>query len=101
MISSERRLPMEQKKKRFNQEFKDSAVQLVESGKSAAQVARELGLPDWQIQTWVRDAHKKKKNPSDQVLLEENKRLKKQLAKALEETEILKKAAAFFARNQQ
>jgi len=93
---------MEQKNKRkkFNQEFRHSAIQLVEGGKSAAQVARELGLPEWQVQTWVRDSKKKKKNPSDQTLLEENKQLKKQLAKALEETEILKKAAAFFARNQ-
>lgn len=93
---------MEQKNKRkkFNQEFRQSAIQLVEGGKSAAQVARELGLPEWQVQTWVRDSKKKKKNPSDQTLLEENKQLKKQLAKALEETEILKKAAAFFARNQ-
>lgn len=94
---------MEQKSKRkkFNKEFKDSAVQLVENGKSAAQVARELGLEDWRVQTWVRDSKKKKKNPTDEALLEENKRLKKQLAKAQEETEILKKAAAFFARNQQ
>lgn len=92
---------MEQKKRvKYSQEFKDSAIQLVEGGKSASQVARELGLPEWQVQTWVRDSKKKKKNPSDQSLLEENKRLKKQLARALEEAEILKKAAAFFARNQ-
>lgn len=94
---------VEQKKKaRYKQEFKDAAVQMVAGGKSAAQVARELGLPEWQVQNWVRDSKKKKNNnPNEQALVEENKRLKKELAKALEEAEILKKAAAYFARHQQ
>ena len=96
---------MEHKKKaktKFNKEFKESAVRLVEGGKSAAQVARELGLPDWRVQTWVRDSKKKKDTSSGDVdLLQENKRLKKELARLQEESEILKKAAAYFARNQQ
>lgn len=94
---------MEQKskKKKFNQEFKESAVRLVEGGKSAAQVARELGLPEWQVQTWVRDSKKKKGTTAGDVnLLEENKRLKKELARLQEEAEILKKAAKYFAQNQ-
>ncbi len=93
---------MEQKnkKKRFNQQFKDSAIQLVEAGKSAAQVARELGLPEWQVQTWVRDSKKRKTTGgADQNVLEELKRLKKENARLQEEADILKKAAAFFARN--
>lgn len=94
---------MEQKnkKKRFNKEFKESAVKLVESGKSAAQVARELGLEDWQVQNWVRES-KKRKNATvgDVNLLEELKRLKKENARLQEEAEILKKAAKYFAQNQ-
>jgi transposase len=92
------------KKKRFNQEFKDSTVKLVDAGKSAAQVARELGLPEWQVRTWVRNAKKKKDaagTVGDAELLLENKRLKKELARLQEESEILKKAAAYFARHQQ
>jgi len=90
------------KKKRFNKEFKESAVQLVENGKSAAQVARELGLPEWQVQTWVRDARKKKNGTVGDVnLLEELKRLKKENARLQEEAEILKKAAKYFAQHQQ
>lgn len=95
---------MEQKnkKRKFNKEFMESAVRLVEGGKSAAQVARELGLPEWQVQTWVRNYRKRKDTTVGDVnLLEENKRLKKELARLQEEAEILKKAAAFFARNQQ
>ncbi|HMO22533.1 MAG TPA: transposase [Candidatus Melainabacteria bacterium] len=94
---------MEQnKKKKFNQEFKDSAVRLVEGGKSAAQVARELGLPAWQVQTWVRNSRKHSTATVNGVnLLEENKRLKKDLARLQEEAEILKKAAKFFAQLQE
>lgn len=94
---------MEQKdkKKRFNKEFKEAAVRLVEGGKSAAQVARELGIEDWKVQTWVRDAKKKKSaTGSDVNLLEENKRLKRENARLQEEAEILKKAAKYFAQNQ-
>lgn len=95
-------MEQKKKKKRFNQEFKDSAVRLVEGGKSASQVARELDLPDWQVQTWVRDS-KKKKNATvgDVNLLEEVKRLKKENARLQEEADILKKAAKYFAQNQQ
>lgn len=94
-------MEQQKKKKRFNQEFKNSAVKLVEGGKSAAQVARELELPEWQVQTWVRDAKKKSSGGAgDSNLAEELKRLKKENARLQEEADILKKAAAFFARNQ-
>lgn len=94
---------MEQKKKkRFSKEFKDSAVKLVEGGKSAAQVARELDLPAWQVQNWVRAARKKAEATVDGVnLLEENKKLKRENARLQEEAEILKKAAKFFAQLQE
>ena len=94
---------MEQnKKKKFSQEFKDSAVRLVEGGKSASQVARELGLPAWQVQTWVRIARKKEAaTVNGGNLLDENKKLKKELARLQEEAEILKKAAKYFAQHQE
>ena len=75
-------MEQKKKKKRFNQEFKDSAVRLVEGGNSASQVARELDLPDWQVQTWVRESkNKKSATIGDVNLLEENKRLKKENAR--------------------
>ena len=94
-------MEQKKKKKRFNQEFKDSAVRLVEGGKSASQVARELDLPDWQVQTWVRESKKRRSaTVGDVNLLEENKRLKKENARLQEEADILKKAAKYFAQNQ-
>lgn len=94
---------MEQKKKkRFSKEFKESAVKLVEGGKSAAQVARELDIPAWQVQNWVRAARKKAEATVDGInLLEENKKLKRELARLQEEADILKKAAKFFAQLQE
>ena len=93
---------MEKKKRRkFDKDFMDSAVRLVESGKSAAAVARDLGLQEWMVQGWVRSAKKPAGSKSNIDLLEENKRLKKELARAQEEAAILKKAAAYFAQHQQ
>ena len=45
ILSSERRLLMSKKRsyQKFNKEFIESAVRLVETGKSAAQVALEAG----------------------------------------------------------
>ena len=93
---------MEQKKKkgRYKQEFKTAAIQMVAAGKSASEVARELGIPDWLVQGWVRESKRVTTPPVGDDLVQENKRLKKELAKLQEETEILKKAAAYFARHQ-
>lgn len=87
---------------RFNKEFMESAVKLVEAGRSAAQVARELDIPTHRVQGWVR-ASKAKTNQSSgmESVIEENKRLKKENARLQEETEILKKAAKYFAQHQQ
>lgn len=94
---------MGQKRKRekYPKEFIEGAVQMVAAGKSAAQVAEELGLPGWKVQGWVRSSNSPSKSPTEEDLAQENKRLKKELARLQEETEILKKAAAYFARHQQ
>lgn len=48
---------MANKRKNYSREFKDGAVQLVMTGgKTSAAVARELGLKDWQVRSWVRKA---------------------------------------------
>lgn len=85
----------------FDRDFIESAVKLVETGKSAAQVAKELGLPAWRVQEWVRKSKDKTtKGPDYDALVEENKRLRRELSRAQEEAEILKKASAYFARHQ-
>lgn len=90
------------KRQRFSAEFKREAVRQVrESGKAVAVLARELGVTRKQLYGWAEDAEAKGaaafpgsgRKPDDELakLKRENDRLK-------EENEILKKAAAYFAR---
>ena len=86
----------------FTSEYKLQAVQLViEKGFSYAEAARQLGLRDTQIRTWKKqfDAEGAKAfpgrgNPVD----EELQRLRAENKRLVQERDLLKKAAAFFAR---
>jgi transposase len=39
---------------RYDREFKQSAVALVQSGRSINEVARDLGISDWSLRQWIR-----------------------------------------------
>jgi transposase len=93
-----------EKRQKFTAEFKREAVRLLNTvGKPAAVVARELGIPRNRLYKWAKDLEDKGaqafggsgrpivSNDELSVLKRENERLK-------EEVEILKKAAAYFAR---
>ena len=95
--------------RRYTQEFKDSTIQLaLNSEKSAIQIAKELGMSEKTLYGWLRDYRKKhnlpyntnttKKPSTTESLEEENRRLRKELATLKKEKEILKKAAAYFAK---
>lgn len=82
---------------RYTKEFKENAVRLAfSSEKSRASVARDLGVPEWKLREWVRTADRTSgtKSNANEVLV-----LHKELKKLRLENEILKKAAAFFARD--
>ena len=89
------------KQKAYPAEFKESAVKLaIESNNPIAQTARELGIKNNTLYTWV-DKYSKPKEPvmrSDIHLYDEVKRLKQQLARVTQERDLLKKAAAYFAK---
>lgn len=94
---------MKNSRKIYTREFMDSTVQMVHtSGKSAAEVARELGLPEWRVGTWVRAARKASgtNGGSSNNAEQELQKLKREYKRLQEENEILKKAAAFFAQHQ-
>ena len=90
-------------RRRFTQEFKDDAVNLVlEQGYSCAEVGRRLGVRENNINRWVRQYREKNESSSPdgqsrEQLEAELKRLRKENKRLEMEREILKKAAAFFA----
>lgn len=84
---------------RYSEEFKQDAINLVKNkGYTAQEVADKLGVSRQTIYKWVDGIRLLNKKSSMHDLEKENTRLRKQLAQAEEEREILKKAAAFFAK---
>ena len=90
-------------KRRYSREFKLSAVKLVnEQGYSIAEAARSLGIDAGNVRGWLEKfAGEAETAPSSEGALQaELRRLRKENTRLLMEREILKKAAAFFAREQ-
>lgn len=90
--------------KRYTVEFKVKAVELLKSGgKSQLQIAKELGISDSTLSKWRREYESgllSNDNPP-QVQSSSDKevaRLTAELKRKTMEVEILKKATAFFAR---
>src|SRR3977135_4416207 len=86
----------------FTEEFKVGAVRLVlEEGKTVGAVARDLDLTESSLRNWVEQARadrSKGRTGLTTAEREELARLRKENRIVQEEREILKKAAAFFAK---
>ena len=88
-------------RRRFTPEFKAQAVKRVLDGRGLSEVATELGLSTGQLSSWRTEhlaagsaealAQRKAEEAEMQRLRRDNKRLE-------EENQILRKAAAFFAK---
>lgn len=99
---------MSKKQKIYTAEFKAEAIKAIDSNKgNVSETARQLGISMQTLSNW----HNKAKagtlegtqqySPDLVALLEENKKLKQQLKTAEMEREFLKKAAAYFAKENQ
>jgi transposase-like protein len=88
--------------KHYTKEFRLQAARLVtEQGYSYAEVAQRLGPTSWSVRNWVRQFRQSGELPAPQNGLssaEEFKQLRKENDRLRMENEILKKAAAYFAR---
>ena len=99
---------MSKKQKIFTAEFKAEAIKAIDSNKgNVSETARQLGISMQTLSNW----HNKAKagtlagtqqySPDLVALLAENKKLKQQLKTAEIEREFLKKAAAYFTKENQ
>ena len=87
--------------KRYSQEFKDEAVKLVlENGTAVRQAARELGISEFTLRDWIKKAQPNNNKPRELTKDEEIRRLQAENRRLRMEREILKKATAFFAKDQ-
>src|SRR2546430_15457703 len=91
-------------RRQFDADFKAQAVRLVlDEGKSVGAVARDLDLTETALRTWVKRARAdrtKGRTGLTTAEREELARLRKENRELRTEREILKKAAAFFAKYQ-
>ena len=88
----------------YTPEFKTGAVRLVlDEGKTVGAAARELDLTASALGVWVRQARADRTKGKTGLTTEERVELsglRKEVRELRMERDILKKAAAFFARNQ-
>jgi len=89
--------------KRYTDEFRQEAVkQVTERGYKVADVAARLGVSTYSLYDWIRkygpssDAYQAERDQQTEI-----RRLKAELKRVTEERDILKKAAAYFAKHQE
>ena len=95
-------------RKKYTKEFKLESVRLVvEKGRSARSVALDLGINESMLHQWKRRiledgelAFPGNGCTTASDLEEENRKLRKELGQVKQDREILKKAAAYFAKHQ-
>ncbi|EOC99736.1 transposase [Caldisalinibacter kiritimatiensis] len=84
--------------KRYNEDFKNTIVDLYKSGESIPKLSDEYGIAKSTISGWIKNKKQITVDDNKTITVEEYKKLKKELAKIKEENQILKKAMAIFAK---
>ena len=89
-------------RRKYDSEFKQEVLRMIESGRSVADIARSLGIGSNLIYLWVRSAKMKQQaqvDPASTLAFNEEKLLLQKRIKELEqERDILKKALGIFSR---
>ena len=89
--------------RKFSPEYRDEAVRMViETGRSVAEVARDLGINESTLGNWVTQ-YRRDHPVSEELGVADRARLKELESENRElrmERDFLKKAAAFFAKEQ-
>jgi len=89
-------------KEKYSPEFKDEAVrQVIERGHTVRDVAKRLGISENTLYVWARAAKPTKNEKRGDELTAARRQIQKleaDLRRTQEERDIIKKAAAFFAK---
>jgi len=94
---------MAKQRRKHTEEFKRDAVRLMRNRgeRTVGQVADDLGVSANQLHRWSAQCEQQavaKRNDKGETLEDENRRLRKEVERLKMEKAILKKAAAFFAK---
>ena len=87
----------------YPKEFREGAVALVRDGRAVADVARELGIAESCVRNWLKRDQLDRRERDDGLTSaerEELRDLRKRVRRLEQEKEILRKAAAFIAREE-
>ena len=88
---------MGRKVKSYTQEYKNTIIELFNSGKTYAEISSEYGVPKTTIRQWINKANKIDNNNTSNKIDADFKAIKKKMAQLEQENEILKKALSIFA----
>jgi len=90
------------RQKRYSEEFRLQAAKLiVEGGTTYHRASQQLGVSDWALRCWVKAFRESGHLPPKGQMVpmaEELKAARRELTQLRQENEILKKAAAYFAK---
>ena len=95
------RIEMPQKRKKYEREFREGAVRIVEeTGKPIAQVARDLGVVEGTLGNWVKQAREAREGRDGMSKddYEELKRLRAENAELRMEREVLKRSVVLWVK---
>ena len=85
----------------YPEEFRREAVQMVRNGRKVSDVAESLGVTEPSLRTWVKRDQLERQERDDGLTLaerEELRELRRKVKRLEQERDLLKRAAAFFAR---
>lgn len=98
-MSRQKKTQSKKARRKHSPEFKSEALALADRV-GVTEAARQLKLQPSQLYSWRSQVQShKQKDMASQALATENARLKRQLAEKSQELEIIKKAAAYFAKD--